>query len=144
MASVLNRCRGVQAKNKEHRIAMPDDEFAVYLSEVQGMRPKGQRRWKRRNEKSDGSTQTIRYDGEGFYTQWLNQRVRVLSVSQITELARGLGERELMTCQVDDYMDERVYHNAMDQMIRETHTGNHRPRNHPVAIPTTAGEPVRG
>jgi len=32
----------------------------------------------------------------------------------------------------------------MDRMLVQTHTGNHTARNHPIAVATKPGEPVRG
>ncbi len=148
MASVLDEIRGKKAKEVMHFLAMPDDDYALYLAEVRSLKPKQQKYWKRRNEKTDGSTQTIRYDGQGFYTQWLNQRVAVHSVSRIAELEREeLSRGPLHACfrQVADLdiSDVATYHSEMDRMQTETRTGNHQPRSHPIRVPTRAGEPVR-
>ena len=146
MASVLDGIRGKKAKEVVNIIAMPDDEYSLYLAEVQSLKPKQQKTWKRRNVKTDGSTQTVRYDGKGFYTQWLSQRVAVESVSRIAELEREQQSRGLLHafgCQVADYRDVATYHASMDQMQIETRTGNHHPRNHPFRVPTRASEPVR-
>ena len=67
MASVLDPCRGVRAKESTQLIMMPDDEYARYLDEVRRLPKKQQRKWKRRNEKTDGSTSTIRFGGQEFY-----------------------------------------------------------------------------
>ena len=60
MATVLDGIRGLNILHLTHMIAMPDDEYATYLAEVRGLKPKKQKLWKRRNVKTDGSTQTIR------------------------------------------------------------------------------------
>ena len=80
------------------------------------------------------------------YTRWLNERVSVKPVSMIAEL-----ERVQTSCpglhgfvrQNNRYKDTPTYHAEIDRMQAESHTGNHRPRNHPISIPTRAGEPVR-
>ena len=83
-----------------------------------------------KNVKTDGSSQTIRFDGEGFYTQWLNQRVAVKSVSMIAELERETlshtgPELHGFGAQGIDYRNPASYHASMDRMQDETHTGNH-------------------
>ena len=149
MATVLDGIRGLNILHLTHMIAMPDDEYATYLAEVRGLKPKKQKLWKRRNVKTDGSTQTIRFDGEGFYTQWLNQHVAVKSVSMITELEREVQshtgfELHGFGAQGINYRNPASYHASMDRMQDETHTGNHQPRNHRIHVRTKAGEPVRG
>ena len=146
MASVLDGIRGKKSKVWTHVMAMPDDEYALYLAEVQRLKPKKWPQWKHRHVKTDGSTQTIRYDGQGFYTQWLNQRVAVESVSRIAELEREQlprGPLHAYGCQMADLSDVATYHSEMERMQIETRTGNHQPRSHPIRVPTRAGEPVR-
>ena len=147
MASVLDPGRGKKCEGEStHFIAMPDDEYAVYLAEVRRLKPKQQKTWKRRNVKTDGSTQTIRYDGQGFYTQWLNKRVSVEPVSMNAEREqeqRSRGPQHGFFCQVANDQDVATYHAEMDQMQIETRTGNHQPRSHPIRVPTRASEPVR-
>jgi len=146
MASVLDPCRGVRAKESTQLIMMPDDEYARYLDEVRRLPKKQQRKWKRHNEKTDGSTSTIRFDGQEFYTRWLNQRVVMKSQSMIAELQREHDARpgSITTVQLQNYQDDDVYHAGMDRMLVETHTGNHTARNHFVGVPTKPGEAVRG
>ena len=148
MDSILNEIRGEKTLDLQHFIAMPDDEYAAYLAEVRSLKPKKQKLWKRWNEMTDGSTKTIRYDGNGFYTQWLNQRVAVKSVSMIAELEReqlSRGPLHGFSCQgIQNYQDRSVYHTEMNVRQVATHTGNHQPRNHPIRVPTSVGEPVRG
>ena len=97
---------------------------------------------------TDGSKKTIRYDGHGFYAQWLNKRVQVKSVSMIAELEREMISRGPLygfSAQgIQNYQDPEVYHARMDEMQVTTHTGNHRPRNHRIGVPTRACEPLRG
>ena len=127
-------------------IQMTDSEYAHYLDEVRRLPKKEQRKWKRQNEKTDGSMSTIRFDGKGFYTQWLNQRVPVMSQSMTAELRRehdaerGCASR----CQFEGCRDDAAYHAGMDRMLAETYTGNHTAKKHPIAVPTKPGEPVRG
>ena len=148
MGSILDEIRGVKTLDLQHMLAMPDDEYAAYLAEVRSLKPKKQKLWKRRNVKTDGSTKTIRYDGKGFYTQWLNQRVVVESCSMIAEHEREIRSRGPMhgfSAQgIRNYQDRDVYHAYMNQTQVDTHTGNHHPRNHRAGVPTKAGEPVRG
>ena len=75
MASILNAGRGIRAKEQINLILVTDEEYASYLDSVRSLPKKEQKKWKRQNEKTDGSTSTIRFDGQGFYAQWLNSRV---------------------------------------------------------------------
>ena len=43
MASVLDGIRGKKAKEVVNIIAMPDDEYSLYLAEVQSPKPKQQK-----------------------------------------------------------------------------------------------------
>ena len=146
MATVLDACRGARTKEWIRYLMMTDDEYTLYLDEVRRLPKKEQRKWKRQNEKTDGSTTTIRFDGKEFYTQWLNQRVVVKSQSMIAELQREHDAHpgSITTVQLQNYQDDDVYHAGMDRMLVETHTGNHTARNHFVGVPTKPGEPVRG
>ena len=36
------------------------------------------------------------------------------------------------------------YDGTFFDIVASNHTGNHEPRNHPISVPTKAGEPVRG
>ena len=147
MGSILDDIRGKKILDLQHMLAMPDDEYAAYLAEVRSLKPKKQKLWKRRNVMTDGSTKTIRYDGNGFYAQWLNQRVAVYSVSMVAELEReqlSRGPLHGFGAQGNNYRDPVSYHADMNVRQAATHTGNHQPRNHPIRVPTRAGEPVRG
>ena len=148
MGSILDEIRGLKTLDSQHFIAMPDDEYAAYLAEVRSLKPKKQKLWKRRNVMTDGSTKTIRYDGNGFYAQWLNQRVALYSVSMVAELEReqlSRGPLHGFSCQgIQNYQDRSVYHTEMNVRQAATHTGNHHPRNHQIRVPTSVGEPVRG
>ena len=147
MANILDGIRGQKILDLTQVIAMPDDEYAIYLADVLSLKPKKQKQWKRQNVMTDGSMKTIRYDGQGFYTQWLNQRVDVKSVSMITKLEREIRSRGPLHGfggQGNNYRDPVSYHADMDRMQDETHTGKHHSSNHPIRVPTRAGEPVRG
>ena len=146
MASVLDGCRGVRSKDTTQLIAMPDDEYAFYLNEVLALPKKQQRKWKRQNEKTDGSTSTIRFDGQEFYTQWLNQRVLLKSQSMVAKLRmeHDAQPRCASFSEIENFQDNDVYHAEMDRKQVETHTGNHTSRNHQISVPTRSGEPVRG
>ena len=144
MASIIKNCRGIRAKEITHVILMTDDEYNFYLNEVQALSKKEQKQWKRRNEKTDRSTSTIRFDGKNLYTQWLNCRVEVKSQSMMAAIQQAdVKPADIIKHQFDNFQDTDALHNAMDQMQIETHTGKHNPRNHPVRVPTCAGEPVR-
>ena len=143
MASVLDGCRGVRSKVTTQLIVMPDDEYAFYLNEVLALPQKQQRKWKRQNEKTDGSTSTIRFDGQEFYTQWLNQRGLLKSQSMVAKLRmeHDAQPRCASFSEIENFQD---IHAEMDRMQVETHTGNHTARHHPISAPTGAGQPVRG
>ena len=66
MASVLDGIRENKKFDWTSLIAMPDGEYAAYLAEVRSLKPKQQKKGKRRNVNTDGSTQTIRFHGPGF------------------------------------------------------------------------------
>ena len=144
MASIINNIRGIRAKETTHVLLMTDYEYDFYLNEVQALSKKEQKQWKRRNEKTDGSTSTIRYDGKNLYTQWLNCRVEVKSQSMMAAIQQAdVKPADVIKYQVDNFHDTDAMHSAIDQMQIDTHTGKHYPRNHPVRVPTRAGEPVR-
>ena len=46
--------------------------------------------------------------------------------------------------QIEDFQDTEAVHAAMEQMLVDTHTGNHTSRNRQVRVPTRPGQPVRG
>jgi hypothetical protein len=52
--------------------------------------------------------------------------------------------RDPVTHQPVGPLDEQAFDTMARAMAAESHTGNHRPRTHPVHIPTAAGQPVRG
>ena len=149
MASILNNIRGKAfCSGKEfeaHVLLMTDLEYDAYLKEVQKLPKKEQKKWKRRNEKSDGSTSTIRFDGKGLYTHWLNCRVDVVSQTMMAEISstRQVLPGLVTAHQLDNFQNSEALHNLMDQTLIQTHSGKHRPRNHPVRVPTRAGEPLR-
>ena len=144
MASILNNSRGIRAKEITHVLLMTDYEYDFYLNEVQALSKKEQKQWKRRNENTDGSTSTIRFDGKNLYTQWLNCRVEVKSQSMMAAIQQEeVKPAEIIKHQFDNFQDTDAMHRAIDQMQIETHTGKHTPKNHPVRVPVRAGEPVR-
>ena len=147
MASILNRMRGVKAKTVTQSMAMPDAEYAAYLADVTSLPRKEQKKWKRHNELTDGTTVTVRFDGE-FYTNWLNQRVVMYPISKVHEMKAAIlrgksKEHDGMMIQTDA-TDPLELHTFMDHAQADSATGNHGPRNHSIAVPTRAGEPVRG
>ena len=145
MASIIKAGRGIRAKEQTHVILMIDVEYESYLNEVRALSKKDQKKWKKHNEKTDGSTSTIRFDGKNLYTQWLNSHVDVVSQSMMTDIQKEReGQSQLVTkIQLEDYQNTENVHAYMDQMLIETHTGKHTSRNHPIRVPTSAGEPVR-
>ena len=152
MASILDRCRGISdAKRgirvieRSHRLMMSDPEYNSYLNEVQALSKKDQKKWKRKNVKSDGSVSIIRFNGKGLYTQWLNLHVDVISQTMLEDLTR---EREnhpqnVTLVETDSWRNTEALYEDFGQRLIESHTGNHTCRNHPVRVPTNAGEPVR-
>ena len=146
MASILNAGRGIRAKEQINMILVTDEEYASYLDSVRSLPKKEQKKWKRQNEKTDGSTSTIRFDGQGFYAQWLNSRVEVKSQSMIASLTKehDAHKGHISKVQIEDFQDTQAVHSAIDQMLVDTHTGKHTSRNHPIAVPTKPGQPVRG
>ena len=85
MARVLNICRGIRAQEQLNMILMTDEEYASYLNDVRSLSKKEQKKWKRQNDKTDGSISTIRFDGQNLYAQWLNHRAEVKSQSMIVD-----------------------------------------------------------
>ena len=145
MASVLNICRGIRAQEQLNMILMTDEEYASYLNDVRSLSKKEQKKWKRQNDKTDGSISTIRFDGQNLYAQWLNRRVEVKSQSMIVDtIKERKREGYISKVQIEDFQDTEAVHAAMDQMLVDTHTGNHTSRNRQVRVPTRPGQPVRG
>ena len=145
MASVLNICRSIQAQEQLNMILMTDEEYASYLNDVRSLSKKEQKKWKRQNDKTDGSISAIRFDGQNLYAQWLNRRVEVKSQSMIVDtIKERKREGYISKVQIEDFQDTEAVHAAMDQMLVDTHTGNHTSRNRQVRVPTRPGQPVRG
>ena len=63
MASALNICCGSRAQEQLNMILMTDEEYASYLNDVRSLSKKEQKKWKRQNDKTDGSISTIHFDG---------------------------------------------------------------------------------
>ncbi len=63
-------------------------------------------------------------------------------------VARQMQRPDAIIDVVDPRFTQAIVDGTADEMHRtmvaETATGNHGPRNHPIAVPTRAGEPVRG
>ena len=146
MASMLDASRGIRVKEQINMILVTDEEYMSYLDSVRSLPKNEQKKWKRQNEKTDGSTSTIRFDGQSFYAQWLNSRVEVKSQSMIADMVKECDASKgyISKVQIGDFQDTRAVHAAMDQMLVGTHTGKHTSRNHPIAVPTKPGQPVRG
>ena len=114
---------------------------------------KEQKKWKRRNELTDGSMVLLHFGPSGepgaqFYVNWLNQRVVMYPVSKVHEMKAAIlrgksKEHDGMMIQTDA-TDPLELHTFMDHAQADSATGNHGPRNHSIAVPTRAGEPVRG
>ena len=145
MASVLDAFRG--RDRKKHTFltaAVPDEVYQSWIDELESLPLKQRRKWKTKVDRSDGSTQTIRFEKKGFYAYYLNQRIVCASVSQCNELR----EANLMSTHVQYEqmfsMDYRSFCDFHDEQMAAAQTGNHQPRNHAVRVPTRAGEPVRG
>ena len=110
MASILKNSRGIRAKETAHVLLMTDDEYHFYLDEVQALSKKKQKHWKRQNEKTDGSTSTIRFDGKNLYSQWLNCRVEVKSQSMMVAIQQAK-PTDIIKHQFDNFQDNDALHN---------------------------------
>ena len=80
------------------------------------------------------------------YMMFNNQRDLVVSYSMAKEIAERMlatsdKPRELV---MDQLTECRMSEEQFRRRRAELATGNHRPKNHPVHIPTRAGEPMRG
>ena len=87
-------------------ILMTDEEYASYLNDVRSLSKKEQKKWKRQNDKTDGSISTIRFDGQNLYAQWLNRRVEVKSQSMIVDtIKERKREGYISKVQIEDFQD---------------------------------------
>ena len=69
------------------------------------------------------------------------------AVVSYESVARQMQRPDAITNVVDPRLTQAIVDGTTAEMhqtlLAETATGNHGPRNHPIAVPTRAGEPVR-
>ena len=99
-------------------------------------------KWKYRMRSIKGNFQSVRYENGQFVHNEDNCLKVVMSVSMLEELrsqenVHFFARRELPTA--SDFAEGEY-----NELLNEFLTGNHQPRNHPVRVPTAAGQPVRG
>ena len=123
--------------------AVPDETYALWVNEIDSISPKQRKRLKFKLEMGDGCLQTVRFEGDGFYSYYLNRRIKCISASE-GNLLRALKPDTTVQHEEVFHLDEESWCDFVDGQIEATHTGNHQPRNHRISIPTRAGEPVRG
>ena len=77
----------------------------------------------------------IMWDGQSFYVMRHGKKNTLIPKSQWSqdELERAIKGR------TETQMEEDFLH-----MYDASRTGNHKPRNHPIQVPTKPGEPCRG
>ena len=144
MASVLDAFPGYTNKDFVFMSAVPDECYANWVAKIESLKPKDRKQWKCSVERSDGSTQTVRFEKDGFYSHYLNQRIRVISVSGSNRLREEKPTTTHLQFEETFQMDRESFFHFHDEQMAAAHTGNHRPRNHRIGVPTRAGEPVRG
>ena len=144
MASVIDGFRGYQYEDVVFMNAVPDESFAEWVTEIESLKPKDRKKWKCRLDRTDGSAQTVRFEKDGFYSNYLNQRIRVITVSEANRLLEKEPTNTHLQYEEAFQMNYNSWCDFHDEQMRASHTGNHQPRNHAIRVPTRAGEPVRG
>ena len=145
MASVLDFCRDIDPQRRgRYNIAIPDDAFAEFCTQIEKLKPKDRKKWKGYMQRSDASFQTVRFEEKGFYANYLNQRLRVIPASSYQRLREARPGKVHIQFEETLTMDFNSFYAFHDGQMAAAHTGNHRPRNHRIGVPTKAGEPVRG
>ena len=66
MASVLDFCRDIDPQRRRYIIAIPDDAFAEFCTQIEKLKPKDRKKWKGYMQRSDASFQTVRFEEKGF------------------------------------------------------------------------------
>ena len=142
----------------------------MWTREVSALPPRKAKNWKGKSWDVSGRLAIIRFVPEGFVTQendvthfmekasdkfkaeiektvapapdW----VPVISRDVVAQRMRSAGTEEFVSHDArmsQAILDGTGLEECHNRML-ENMTGNHGPRNHPIAVPTRAGEPVRG
>jgi hypothetical protein len=94
-------------------------------------------KWKMAVRSSDGSRSIVRRDTDGFYSQRAGERIVTIAYTMAHEQRHNVG-----------LVGGDIPVNSRDEWVVAVNanlTGNHAGKvNHRVAVPTKAGQPVRG
>ena len=112
-------------------ILTPSHLFEQYFEEYDKMTSKEQRKHKLKFVNRQGVTNNFKLDPTKSFLYRMTKEGELIAVFRLKSL---VSERGLDLCTAEGFHTEISYNR----------TGNHQPRNHPVRIPTAAGEPVRG
>ena len=147
--------------------SIPEIRIASWEAEISAIKPRKRKNWTGSLQDRFGVLTRVRYNEEGVpipgstyvshFENFLSGRRQGIRgtedewmpvvpaglMAMINEttgipLVRPPGDERL------DHMSDRESLQQMQLMRMENHTGNHTARNHPIAVPTSAGEPVRG
>ena len=146
--------------------SLPDASYAKLEAEVASLTPKQRKKWKTTICDNFGQKTSVRYNEAGisipgfnFVSNFenkmsgqkqgkmqTNQEWRPVKPSNLTVVADG--RNVVLLRRGNDAALDGLPSSSQSEMLHAervaNHTGNHEPRNHSIAVPTKAGEPVRG
>ena len=152
----------------EYLINVPQHMLDRWAAEVAALAPRKVKNWKGSSYDNTGRKVAVRYSQEGVLTahglvhfvaktDGKEKRVMDKEGAEVKGWVAVVSQESVARLmQHPDYIIDAVNHriaqsfvdgtiNEVRQaMAAEARTGNHCPRNHPIAVPTRAGEPVRG
>ena len=145
---------------------IPEASYARMEAEVASLTPKQRKKWKTTICDNFGQKTSVRYNEAGisipgfnFVSNFenkmsgqkqgkmqTNQEWRPVKPSNLTVVADG--RNVVLLRRGNDAALDGLPSSSQSEMLHAervaNHTGNHEPRNHSIAVPTRAGEPVRG
>ena len=135
----MSRAKGTSAKAKAVVHPTLDEDWELMVASFEAAKKPS--KWKFQLLMETGEISVVRHVAGRFVKNYRGQEVQLLPLSRCAELERAdaftsfKGPRPSETQGTMEEFEDR---------LEERLTGNHQPRNHPVRIPTAAGQPVRG
>ena len=148
-------------QKKEYRVAVSRNEIEAWKLKVEALPARKQKSWKGSLVDKWGVRSTVRFRDGAFFN--------LVSEKKAADLRKEASERGMEYIVPDDLwvriltIEDNLgkplhaaaarlmdtvgtvdYDGTFFDIVDSTHTGNHGPRNHSIAVPTRAGEPVRG
>ena len=144
-----------------HSAILPASTIQQWEEEIAAMKPRKAKKWKTHLTNIHGQDTIVRHVPNGIQTRYYGVVYFEVKASDIDKRGAPVGAVIPDWIPIVSDVAARAYANNKDDpfevaiqdgtleehleaAIRENHTGKHKSRNHPVRVPTRAGEPVRG